>query len=205
NESTLSIQVTPVDDAFSDADESVTIDEDSGLHSGTLLGGTSSVDGPVTVQSFSVNGTTYTFSASNTSFTVALTAGSLVINQDGTYSFTPAANWNGTVPPVSYTLTDGSSTNESTLSIQVTPVDDAFSDADESVTIDEDSGLHSGTLLGGTSSVDGPVTVQSFSVNGTTYTFSASNTSFTVALTAGSLVINQDGTYSFTPAANWNG
>ncbi|WP_421301690.1 cadherin-like domain-containing protein, partial [Aeromonas veronii] len=160
NESTLSIQVTPVDDAFSDADESVTIDEDSGLHSGTLLGGTSSVDGPVTVQSFSVNGTTYTFSASNTSFTVALTAGSLVINQDGTYSFTPAANWNGTVPPVSYTLTDGSSTNESTLSIQVTPVDDAFSDADESVTIDEDSGLHSGTLLGGTSSVDGPVTVQ---------------------------------------------
>ncbi|WP_429076637.1 cadherin-like domain-containing protein, partial [Aeromonas veronii] len=112
------------------------------------------------VQSFSVNGTTYTFSASNTSFTVALTAGSLVINQDGTYSFTPAANWNGTVPPVSYTLTDGSSTNASTLSIQVTPVDDAFSDADESVTIDEDSGLHSGTLLGGTSSVDGPVTVQ---------------------------------------------
>ncbi|AYK19286.1 retention module-containing protein [Aeromonas veronii] len=205
NASTLSIQVTPVDDAFSDADESVTIDEDSGLHSGTLLGGTSSVDGPVTVQSFSVNGTTYTFSASNTSFTVALTAGSLVINQDGTYSFTPAANWNGTVPPVSYTLTDGSSSNASTLSIQVTPVDDAFSDADESVTIDEDSGLHSGTLLGGTSSVDGPVTVQSFSVNGTTYTFSASNTSFTVALTAGSLVINQDGTYSFTPAANWNG
>ncbi|WP_345876502.1 retention module-containing protein, partial [Shewanella algae] len=121
---TVDITVTPVDDSFTDADEVITMAEDSGLHSGTLLTGTSSVDGPVTVQSFSVDGNSYTFDDTHTSFSVTLAAGTLVINQDGTYSFTPAADWNGTVPLVKYTLTDGSSTDDSTLAINVTPVDD---------------------------------------------------------------------------------
>ena len=32
--------------------------------------------------------------------------GSLTLNSDGSYSFTPAANYNGSVPQVTYTLTD---------------------------------------------------------------------------------------------------
>ena len=34
--------------------------------------------------------------------------GTLTINADGSYTFTPAANYNGAVPVATYTLTDGS-------------------------------------------------------------------------------------------------
>ncbi len=92
-----------------------------------MLAGTSSVDGPVTVADFTVGGTTYTPGT-----TVNLTEGDLTINADGSFTFTPAADFNGTVPAVTYTTTDGSGTDDtSTLSITVTPVNDDFTDADE--------------------------------------------------------------------------
>ena len=70
---------------------------------------------------------------------------------------------------MTYTTTDGSGTDDtSTLSIAVTPVNDDFTDADESFTIAEDSGTLSNTVLAGTSSVDGAVTVADFTVGGTT-------------------------------------
>ena len=34
--------------------------------------------------------------------------GTLTLNADGSYTFTPAANWNGAFPVVTYTVTDGS-------------------------------------------------------------------------------------------------
>ncbi len=71
----------------------------------------------------------------------------------GRNSFTPADNYNGAVPVVTYVLTDGSSTNASTLSISVTPVTDDFSDNDEQVTIDEDSGEKTGNVIDGVSSM----------------------------------------------------
>ncbi|WP_170293578.1 cadherin-like domain-containing protein, partial [Shewanella litoralis] len=80
---------------------------------------------------------------------------------NGTYSFTPVANYNGPVPVITYVLTDGSSTDTSTLTISVTPVNDNFTDANENISVNEDSGTTTGTVLTGTSSVDGPVTVQS--------------------------------------------
>ncbi len=194
--STLSITVTPVNDDFTDADESFTIAEDSGTLSNTVLSGTSSVDGPVTVADFTVGGTTYTPGT-----TVNLTEGDLTINADGSFTFVPAANFNGSVPAVTYTTTDGSGTDDtSTLTITVTPVNDDFTDADESFTIAEDSGTLSNTVLTGTSSVDGPVTVADFTVGGTTYTPGT-----TVNLTEGDLTINADGSFTFVPAANFNG
>ncbi|WP_220783867.1 cadherin-like domain-containing protein, partial [Shewanella sairae] len=53
---------------------------------------------------------------------VLLEGGSLVINADGSYTFTPNDNWNGSVPSVTYTTNTGSS---ATLTLEVTPVDDA--------------------------------------------------------------------------------
>ncbi|QDE29861.1 cadherin-like domain-containing protein [Shewanella polaris] len=45
----------------------------------------------------------------------------------GVYTFTPVANYNGAVPVITYTLTDGSGANDtSTLSLTVTPVNDDF-------------------------------------------------------------------------------
>ncbi|WP_158243448.1 cadherin-like domain-containing protein, partial [Pseudomonas sp. FW305-47B] len=101
-----------------------------------VLTGTSSVDGDVSVVNFTIGATTYAAGATATIANV----GTLVIGTSGAYTFTPAANYNGTVPTVSYTVTDGSGTDvTSTLNINVTPVDDSFTDISETVTTSEDA------------------------------------------------------------------
>ncbi|MEK8048600.1 beta strand repeat-containing protein, partial [Ideonella margarita] len=197
--STLDINVTPVDDAFTDADEVVSVAEDTTLN-GSVLTGTSSVDGPVTVTTFSVAGLAGTFNAGQTATITGV--GTLTIDANGDYSFTPDANFNGAVPVVSYTTTDGSSDDSSTLSISVTPADDAFTDADETIFVAEDTTLN-GSVLTGTSSVDGPVTVTTFTVDGVAGTFTAGQTATITGV--GTLTIGANGDYSFTPAANFNG
>jgi len=201
--STLSIIVSPDADPFIDGDEAITIGEDSGATTGTLLEGSSSIEGPLSIQSFSVDGQNYDFSAGN-SVTVSLSEGELTIDSDGTYSFTPATNYNGSVPVVDYTVSDGLTTNDSSLKITVTPEADPFVDGDEAITIGEDSGATTGTLLEGSSSIEGPLSIQSFSVDGQNYDFSAGN-SVTVSLSEGELTIDSDGGYRFTPASNYNG
>jgi len=120
---TFLISVTPVNDDFSDASETLSIAEDSGTSTGTLLSGTTSPDGPVSIASFSIAGQSGPFPLGSP-VTIA-GVGSLTIAANGSYSFSPAANYNGPVPLVTYVVTDGSGTNDtSTLSITVTPVDD---------------------------------------------------------------------------------
>ncbi|WP_170288751.1 hypothetical protein, partial [Pseudomonas moorei] len=74
--STLNISVTPVDDSFTDLSESVNTAEDTAV-TGSVLTGTSSVDGPVSVVSFSIDGVNGTFTAGQTA-TIA-NVGTLVI------------------------------------------------------------------------------------------------------------------------------
>ncbi|MEZ6058705.1 MAG: DUF4347 domain-containing protein, partial [Planctomycetaceae bacterium] len=120
----LEIVVDPVNDDFTDANETPSVAED-GLLMGNLLTGTSSVDGPVTVTQFVVNATTYLVTPT-TPGTVNLTEGTLTIDSVGNYTFVPASNYFGNVPQVTYTMTDGSGTDDtSTLDITVTPVNDA--------------------------------------------------------------------------------
>ncbi|WP_150815425.1 cadherin-like domain-containing protein, partial [Pseudomonas fluorescens] len=196
--STLTISVTPVDDSFTDISETVTTNEDTAV-TGSVLTGTSSVDGPVSVVNFTIGETTY---AAGSTATIA-NVGSLVIGANGTYTFTPAENYNGSVPTVSYTVTDGSGSNvTSTLTINVTPVDDSFTDLSESVSTNEDTAV-TDSVLSGTSSVDGPVSVVNFTIDGVAGTFTAGQTA-TIA-NVGSLVIGANGTYTFTPDANYNG
>ncbi|MCH4881384.1 tandem-95 repeat protein, partial [Pseudomonas sp. TMW22090] len=194
--SILNISVTPVDDSFTDASETVSTLEDTAV-TGSVLTGTSSVDGDVTVVNFTIGANTYTAGSTATIANV----GTLVIGANGAYTFTPAANYNGSVPVVSYTVTDGSGSNvTSTLNISVTPVDDSFTDLGETVTTTEDAPV-SGSVLTGTSSVDGPVSVLNFTIGETTY---AAGTTATIA-NVGTLVIGANGAYTFTPAANYNG
>ncbi|WP_193786755.1 Ig-like domain-containing protein, partial [Legionella moravica] len=116
--------------------------------------------------------------------------GTLRIDANGAFSFIPAANYNGAVPVVTYTLSDGSSSDISTLSIDVTPVDDAFSDANEVVSTAEDTTLN-GNVLTGTSSVDGPVSVSQFSVTGDPATYIAGDTAILAGI--GTLRIDANG------------
>ncbi|MBD2360762.1 cadherin-like domain-containing protein [Anabaena minutissima FACHB-250] len=118
--------------------------------------------------------------------------GTLVDNGDGTYSFTPTADFNGTVT-LTYGVTDGTDTlSGQTLRVYVTPVNDAPVGSPTATLSNtaEDTAIiiNAADLLTGFSDVEG----DTLSVTGLT----ANN---------GGLVDNGDGTYTFTPTANFNG
>ena len=85
---------------------------------GNVLANDSDPDGDaLKVTQFVVNGVTY--NAGDTA--VIAGVGSLVIKSDGSYTFTPAPNWTGTVPTATYTVSDGKSTDTANLTVTVTP------------------------------------------------------------------------------------
>ena len=116
---TLTVSVRGVDDA-----SVLVADTGSGLEdsimTGNVLSNDSDVDDTLTVASFTVAGSSTAYSAGQTAILADI--GSLTLNSNGTYSFTPTANWNGAVPKVTYTTNTGSI---AILSINVTPVNDA--------------------------------------------------------------------------------
>jgi len=83
-----------------------TVDQDVTLNvptAGVLSNDTDPDFGDVlTVSQFVVGGTTYAAGA-----TANIAEGSITINSDGSYSFVPAAGYHGTVPDITYTVSDG--------------------------------------------------------------------------------------------------
>ncbi|MFQ3617508.1 MAG: cadherin-like domain-containing protein, partial [Cyanobacteriota bacterium] len=115
--STLSITVTPMNDPPVDGNENLSVSEDNPL-SGNLLSNATDVDGDtLSITQFTIGTTTYTAGQTATIPGV----GTLIINTNGTFTFTPTAGYTGPVPPVTYTVSDGNGgTDTSTLSITVT-------------------------------------------------------------------------------------
>ncbi|WP_157582020.1 Ig-like domain-containing protein, partial [Shewanella woodyi] len=171
-------------------DDQSIIDEDT-VATGNVLDNDSDIDNDLTVVSFEVDGETYTAGT-----TVKLEGGSIVINEDGAYTFTPNDNWNGEVPVITYTTNTGSN---ATLTIAVNAVDDPSIVNNDSNTVNEDT-VATGNVLDNDSDIDNDLTVVSFEVDGETHTAGT-----TVELEGGSIVINEDGAYTFTPNDNWNG
>ena len=143
----------------------------------TLLAGVTDVDG----QALSI-----------TSVSVASGGGSIVNNGNGTWTYTPAANFNGPVS-FNYTASDGSLSASSTASLTIGPVNDAPVATPVTLaagTEDTAYTITAATLLAGVTDVDG----QALSI-----------TSVSVASGGGSIVNNGNGTWTYTPAANFNG
>ncbi len=122
----LGTSVTPVDDASVLAADSQTVTEDHAATGNVLTGvgspvvvADSDIDSTLSVASFTVAGDATVYLAGTTATISG--KGSLSIAADGSYTFTPVANWNGSAPVVTYTLNTGSS---STLTLSVTPVND---------------------------------------------------------------------------------
>ena len=121
--------------------------------------------GLLTVTQFQVAGDPTVYTAGQTAAIAGV--GTLQINSNGGYTFTPAANFNGVVPVATYTLTDGSSGDTSTLSITVTPVDDAtVIDPNKTVWVPSDPAQQTPNYTDGypleisaPTDVDGPLTI----------------------------------------------
>ncbi|MGJ7546635.1 tandem-95 repeat protein [Variovorax sp. LT1R16] len=205
---TVPITVTPVADGFADADEVVSVPEDGGAISGSLLTGSSSVDGPLTVTGFSLAGLTGPFTL-GTAYTVP-GQGTITVNADGTYSFVAVPDWNGDFPVISYSITDGTSTDTSTLTLTVTPVNDAPVPSDPNEGLDPgDPGYVPGQTFdpatgdyGHTTAEDKPVSgrVTGSDADGDALSYTKGNDPAN-----GTVVVNEDGSYTYTPNSNFNG
>ncbi|MBJ9987004.1 tandem-95 repeat protein, partial [Acinetobacter sp. S40] len=127
NTVTVQINVTPVNDAPVAVADTNTTAEDTTLTvsvSNGLLSNDTDVEGDtLNVTQFTVTGIAGTFTAGQTAAIAGV--GQLTINANGSYSFVPAANYNGSVPVVTYTVSDGKLTSNSTLTLTVTAVNDA--------------------------------------------------------------------------------
>ncbi|ANM16069.1 serralysin-like metalloprotease domain-containing protein [Rhizobium sp. N541] len=119
--------------------------------------------------------------------------GALVDNNNGTWTFTPAENYNGPVS-LSYTVTDGNGGSvPATQSFTLGAVNDAPVLSGNAATLSagtEDTAytISAADLLAGFSDLDGdPLSVSGLSAN------------------HGALVDNNNGSWTFTPDANYNG
>ncbi|MDZ4126821.1 MAG: Ig-like domain-containing protein, partial [Hydrogenophaga sp.] len=128
----VTINVTAVNDAPVDGDETNSVTEDVTLAvnaAAGLLANSTDVDGGTpTVTSFLVAGNAVPFAVTAGTPGVANLAGVgiLTINSNGSYSFAPALNYTGAIPVVTYTVDDGNGgTDTSTLTLSMTPVNDA--------------------------------------------------------------------------------
>src|SRR5207247_796187 len=108
------------------------------------------------------------------------------------FSYTPAANYNGP-DSFTYKANDGRQDAEvATVTITVTAVNDAPVAADDSYTTNEDTAL--------------TISAPGLLVNDTDVDTGATLTASLAANAAhGSVSVNPDGSFSYTPAANYNG
>ena len=114
--------------------------------------------------------------------------GSVVINGDGTITYTPDADFNG-VDTFTYTISDGNGgTDTATVTVTVNPINDPPVANDDSATTGEDSPVVI-PVLGNDSDPDGDaLTVTSVTDPG-----------------HGTVVINADGTVTYTPDVDYSG
>jgi len=117
--------------------------------------------------------------------------GTLTFNANGSFNYTSVANYNGG-DSFTYKANDGTTnSNIATVSITINPVNDAPVAANDSYTTDEDTGLSVAVpgVLGNDTDADGnPLTASV--VSGPTH---------------GTLTLNADGSFTYTPSANFNG
>src|SRR5262249_47448096 len=116
--------------------------------------------------------------------------GALTLNADGSFTYTPAANYNG-ADGFWYQASDGTFLGDPVaVTLTVTPVNDAPVASNDSYSTNEDTVLR----------VNAPGVVG----NDTDVEGSALTAVLVAGPAHGALTLNGDGSFSYTPAANYN-
>ncbi|CAM3176753.1 Ig-like domain-containing protein [Paenibacillus lupini] len=167
NTASVSITVTPVNDAPTADASSKTTAEDT------------EVSGSVTGQDIDSSSLTY-------ALVTEPEHGTLVFNPDGTYTYTPDSDFNGS-DSFTFKANDGSLNSvPATVTITVTPVNDAPFAVNSGVTTNEDTPVQD--------------SVSANDVDKDTITYTV-----VTEPEHGTLTLNPDGTYTYTPGPNFNG
>ena len=183
NTTLVSITVNAVNDAPIAVDDFYNTDEDTALNVGApgVLGNDNDIDTPAaSLTAVLVTGPSH--------------AASFTLNPDGSFTYTPSANFNGT-DTFTYKTNDGAAdSNVATVSIGVIPVNDAPVATNDFYNTDEDVALEVSApgVLANDNDIDTP---------------QANLTAILVTEPshAASFTFNPDGSFSYTPAANFNG
>lgn len=127
----------PVNSAPAPMNDSASFLEDGGAQSGNVLANDSDANGDgLAVTGFSIGGVAGTLGVARAIAGV----GSFTLHADGAYSFTPAANYAGSAPLISYSVADGrGGSGTASLSISVAQVNDAPSGADRTLSARENT------------------------------------------------------------------
>ena len=178
NVATVSITVNPVNDAPTAANDAYSTNEDTALNifaaSGVLANDTDPEGDPLTAAL--VDGPAH---------------GTLTLNPNGSFTYTPAANYSGP-DSFTYRANDGAAaSNVATVSITVTPVNDAPTAANDAYSTNEDT----------------PLTVAAPGVlaNDTDPDGDALSAVLVSGPSNGTLTLNANGSFTYTPAANYSG
>ncbi|OOG87913.1 hypothetical protein B0E41_03070, partial [Hydrogenophaga sp. A37] len=207
---TLTITLTGVNDAPVAEDNSAITAPDTTVSgnlltddgNGTTAGGVDSdPDGdPLTVTGFTVNGVPGVLGTPvNIPF-----VGELTISGDGSYSFDPVPGFEGAIPPVIYTISDGEGGSDSAaLNILVDAANDPPVAQDDNVRGLEDQPVTFNPLTNDSDPEGQPLTITEINgspiVTGTPVVINDPN-----GTPVGTLVLNPNGTLTFTPNPNYN-
>jgi VCBS repeat-containing protein len=168
---TITVEVAAVNDAPTTGGATATADEDN-VVTGQIAA--SDVDGDALSFALAEGG--------------APANGTVTVNPDGSYSYVPDADFNGT-DSFTYTVSDGNGgTTTGTVAIDVAAVNDAPTTADATASVAED-GVLTGQIAA--SDVDGDALSFALAEGG--------------APANGTVTVNPDGSYSYVPAADFNG
>ena len=171
--STVNVDVNPANDGPSAVDDAVEVAEDGSV---TFQPGSNDTDpdGDAVVASEIVS---------------APANGAAVVNPDGTVTYAPDANFNG-ADSFEVKVSDGKGGFDiSTVTVDVTPVNDGPQAADDELTVAEDGAL---TFQPGANDTD----LDGDLVKGSSIAASPSN---------GKAIVNPDGTVTYTPNADFSG
>ncbi|MGG5873993.1 retention module-containing protein, partial [Pseudomonas peli] len=184
-------------------DGPVAVTEDTAATGNVLTNDTDPENDTLSVTQFTVAGDATVYTAGSTATIAGV--GTLLINSNGSFTFTPASNYNGPVPTATYTVTDGDLTDTAELSFaDVAPVNDApLAVNDGPVAVTEDTAATGNVLTNDTDPENDTLSVTQFTVAGDATVYTAGSTATIAGV--GTLLINSNGSFTFTPASNYNG
>ncbi|WP_206018239.1 Ig-like domain-containing protein, partial [Pseudoalteromonas sp. Z9A5] len=164
---------------------------------GNVLTNDTDADGDaLNVTQFVIDGDTTVYNAGTTATITGV--GALLINADGSFTFTPAPDYNGPVPSATYTVSDANGgIDTAVLSfndiIAVNDAPEAINDGPFTVTEDTPA---TGNVLTNDTDIDGDtLNVTQFVIDGDTTVYTAGTTATIAGI--GALLINADGSFTF--------
>lgn len=194
NIATISVTVTPVNDAPVAVNDTPVTDEDTPVIFNVTVNDTD-VDGTINDSTVDLDPLTAGIQPSVTD-----ASGTWTVDVNGNITYTPALNFNGPAI-ITYTVNDnsGATSNTGTVTVTVGPVNDPPVAVADNTTIAEDA-IALLNVVANDTDVDGTINMATVDLNP-----SLAGIQNTITTTAGIWTVNSIGEVTFTPAADFNG